>query len=212
MDKQRFESLWNRCRTGSGAGAHAEDVYEEVQAYYSEPGRHYHTPTHIEHCLSQFDLAADEMDDPDAVEMAIWFHDLVFDANASDNELQSARRFVELAGDAMAPDFKTKVYDLIMATAPPRLPKTNDEKFMLDIDLSSFGLPWQDFVRDSTAVRRESPELSDAEFFPGQRAFLESLVSREHFYFTDFFRSRIEDTARRNIKRHLKSLREKGIV
>lgn len=212
MDKQRFKSLWERCQTAEGKGASADDVFEEVQAYYSEPGRHYHTPMHIEHCLRQFDLATDEMDDADAVEMAIWFHDLVFNVSAKDNELQSARRFVELAGESMPPEFKTKVYDLIMATAPPRMPKTNDEKFMLDIDLSSFGLPWDDFVRDSTAVRKESPQLSDAEFFPGQRAFLESLVSREHFYFTDFFRSRIEETARNNIKRHLKSLREKGVA
>jgi predicted metal-dependent HD superfamily phosphohydrolase len=65
-------------------------------------------------------------------------------------------------------------------------------------------------LRDSIAVRQESPQLSDAEFFPGQRAFLESLVSREHFYFTEFFRSRIEDTARSNINRYLKNLREQG--
>jgi predicted metal-dependent HD superfamily phosphohydrolase len=212
MDKQRFISLWNRCQTGDGAGADAVDVFDEVNAYYSEPGRYYHTPKHVEHCLRQFDQAADRMDDADAVEMAIWFHDLVFDVSAADNEAQSARRFVELADESMAPEFKTRVYDLIMATAHPRLPKTTDQEFMLDIDLSSFGLPWEDFVRDSTAVRQESLELSDAEFFPGQRAFLESLVGREHFYFTEFFRSRIEDTARSNIRRHLKNLREKGIT
>lgn len=212
MNKQRFIDLWSKCQIASGAGGDAHDVYAEVLAYYSEPGRHYHTPKHIEHCLRQFDLATSEMDDPDAVEMAIWFHDLVFDITADDNELRSARRFVELAGDSMDSQFKTKVYDLILATAPPRQPKTKDEKFMLDIDLSSFGLPWEEFVRDSTAVRQESAQLSDEKFFPGQRAFLESLVSREHFYFTDFFRSRIEETARNNIRRHLKSLREKGIA
>ena len=212
MNKQRFISLWNRCQGASSAGCDAHDVYAEILAYYSEPGRHYHTPKHIEHCLRQFDLASSEMDDPDAVEMSIWFHDLVFDITADDNELRSARRFVELAGESMDSEFKSKVYDLIMATAPPRQPKTKDEKFMLDIDLSSFGLPWEDFVRDSTAVREESARLSDAEFFPGQRAFLESLISREHFYFTDFFRSRIEETARTNIRRHLESLREKGIA
>ena len=212
MDKQRFIDLWNRCQTTGGAGCDARDVFPEVLAYYSEPGRHYHTPKHIEHCLKQLDLASSEMDDADAVEMAIWFHDLVFDVTKDDNELQSARRFVELAGKSMDSEFKSKVHDLIMTTAPPRQPKTNDEKFMLDIDLSSFGLPWAEFVRDSTAVRLESSRFSDAEFFPGQRAFLESLLKREHFYFTEFFRSRIEDTARSNIRRHLESLREKGIA
>jgi predicted metal-dependent HD superfamily phosphohydrolase len=204
--------LWNRCQTGDGAGADAGAVFDEVQAYYSEPGRHYHTPNHIDHCIRQFDLAVTEMDDADAVEMAIWFHDLVFENDANDNELQSARRFAELADESMDAGFKSRVYDLIMATAPPRQAKTNDEGFMLDIDLSSFGLPWDDFVRDSQAVRQESPQLSDAEFFPGQRAFLESLVNREHFYFTEFFRSRIEDTARDNIRRHLRNLSEKGVV
>jgi len=185
-------------------------VYKEVKDFYSEPGRHYHTPKHIEHCLAQFDLVVDKLDNPDAVEVAIWFHDLVFEANADDNELQSARRFVELANDSMEGEFKTTVYDLIIATAPPRMPKTTDQKFMLDIDLSSFGLPWKDMLRDSIAVRQESPQLSDAEFFPGQRAFLESLVKREHFYFTEFFRSRIEETARSNINRYLENLRAQG--
>lgn len=208
MDKQRFKSLWNRCKTGDGVDA--DEVYEELREHYSESGRHYHTPKHIEHCLAQFDLVADELEVADAVEMALWFHDLIFDLDANDNELQSARRFMELAGDSMQSEFKTRVRDLILATAPPRMPKTKDEKFMLDIDLSSFGLPWKDMLRDSIAVRKESPQLTDAEFFPGQRAFLESLVNREHFYFTEFFRSRIEDSARRNIERYLKNLRAQG--
>ncbi len=212
MNKQRFTSLWSRCQSGDGAGARGGDVYKELHDFYSEPGRHYHTPNHIEHCLVQFDLVAGEMENADAVEMAVWFHDLIFDIDANDNELQSARRFVELANDSMEAEFKTRVYDLIMATAPPRLPKTSDQKFMLDIDLSSFGLPWNDFVRDSVAVREESPQLSDAEFYPGQLAFLESLVSREHFYFTEFFRSRIEETARKNINRHLQILHDQGIA
>lgn len=210
MDKQRFISLWSRCQTDDGAGVDASQVYEEVHDYYSEAGRHYHTPKHIDHCLAQFDISSAEMEDADAVEMAIWFHDLIFEPNADDNEVRSARRFVELAGSAMKAEFKSRVYDLIMATAPPRMPKTIDQKFMLDIDLSSFGLPWDEMLRDSIAVRQESPQLVDAEFFPGQRAFLESLVEREHFYFTEFFRSRIEERARSNINRYLDNLTDKN--
>lgn len=212
MDKERFTALWRRCQTDGGTEADADAVFREVLEYYSEPGRHYHTPKHIDHCLAQFDMASAEMDDPDAVELAIWFHDLIFDVTAQDNELESARRFVELADDSMDDAFKTRVYDLIMATAAPRVPRTTDQEFMLDIDLSSFGLPWEEMLRDSIAVRKESSRLSDEEFFPGQRAFLESLVGREHFYFTDFFRSRIEDTARENIERYLENLRDDGVI
>lgn len=195
-----------------GGGEAPEVVFEELERGYSESGRHYHTPAHIDHCLAQFDQATADMVDPDAVEMAIWFHDLVYDARAEDNELRSAERFLELAGESLEPEFKSKVYDLIMVTAHPGYPKSTDEKFMVDIDLSSFGLPWEEFLRDSVAVREEFAHLSDPEFYPRQRAFLESLLDRGSFYLTDFFRGRLESSARENIRRHLEGLRDRGVA
>ena len=96
------------------------------------------------------------------MEMAIWFHDLIFDVNVDDNLLQSARRFVELANKSMNAEFKTRVYDLIMATAPPRLPKTGDQEFMLDVDLSSFGPPWDSSRTTATKSPSFPPSYSPA--------------------------------------------------
>jgi predicted metal-dependent HD superfamily phosphohydrolase len=203
VDRQRFTSLWKRSQSGGGSNADADDVFQELHGLYSEPGRFYHTPEHIEHCLRQLDQAASHLDDPDSVEIAIWFHDLIYDTRASDNEQRSADRFLELAGKSMDSSFKSKVHDLIMVTVHPGLPQTSDQQFMVDIDLSSFGLPWEDFVRDSDAVRGEFPHLADTEFFPRHRAFVKSLLSRPNFYFTDFFRSRLEKRARSNIQRYL---------
>ena len=197
MDRQRFEALWSR-RIGDGAGA----VLDELDALYSEPHRRYHTAAHIEHCLRQFDLAADRMDEPDAVEMALWFHDAIYDIPGPENELRSAELFAARAGGRGSEQFRAKVHRLIMATChldPP--PATLDESFMVDIDLSSFGLPWEEFLRDSRAVRAELPHLTDAEFYPRQKKFLESLASRPVFCFTEFFRDRHEARARMNIER-----------
>ena len=212
VDKRRFTALWERCRTRPGPGADASEVFDEVQSYYRGSGRFYHTPSHIDHCLKMFDEARGEMDDPDAVEMAIWFHDLVYDSSAKDNELKSAKRFLELAGQSMDEEFKSRVYDLIMVTVHPGSPRDGDQKFMIDIDLSSFGLPWKEFTRDSIAVREEFRHMSDEEFFPRQRDFLETLLKRDYFYHTDFFRARRERAARANIERYLKGLREKGVA
>ena len=197
MDRKRFEALWSR-RVGDGAGA----VFDELETLYGEPHRRYHTTAHIEHCLRQFDLAAGAMDEPDAVEMALWFHDAIYAVPGPENELRSAELFAARAAGRGSEQFRSTVHRLIMATChldPP--PATLDESFMVDIDLSSFGLPWEEFLQDSRAVRAELPHLTDAEFYPRQRKFLESLASRPAFCFTEFFRDRHEARARMNIER-----------
>ncbi len=205
MDRPRFELLWRR-RIGGDAGA----VFDQIDALYREPHRRYHTAAHIEHCLRQFDLAADRMDEPDAVEMALWFHDAIYDIPVRDNELRSAALFTARAGGRGAEKFRSNVYDLIMATThlePP--PRTRDESFMLDIDLSSFGRPWEEFLDDSRSVRAELAHLSDAEFASRQKKFLASLAARPVFCFTEFFRERHEARARANIER-LRAMLEAG--
>ena len=197
LDRRRFEALWSRC-IGTGAGA----VFDELDVLYGEPHRRYHAAAHIDHCLRQFDLAAGAMDEPDAVEMALWFHDAIYDIPGDENELLSAELFAARTEGRGPEAFRSKVYRLVMATAHIRTsPETLDESFVVDIDLSSFGRSWEEFVDDSRAVRAEHPHVPDAEFHPRQRKFLESLVARPTLYSTEFFRTRLEARARNNIER-----------
>ncbi len=211
MKEGRFKSLWDRCANSSAADRGAE-IYGQLKARYMEPHRRYHTPVHIAHCLNQFDLAREHMDEPDAVEMAIWFHDVIYESKSTDNELKSAELFTELAGSNVSAEFNSRVRDLIMVTVHRQLPETGDEKFVVDIDLSSFGLPWDRFLKDSEGVREEFPHLSDREFYPGQKVFMESLISRKNFCFTKFFRDRHEDTARDNISKYFDKLKQRGLI
>ena len=205
MDRERFERLWERC-IGGGASA----VFDELDALYREPHRRYHTSAHVEHCLRCFDLAADRMDEPDAVEMALWFHDAVYDVPTEENELRSAELFAARAGGRGSERFRSKVHRLIMVTTHREPPETLDESFIVDIDLSSFGLPWEEFLRDSLAVREEFPLVPDAEFYPRHRKFVESLVARPAFCFTEFFRNRHEARARKNIERIFARIEARG--
>ena len=209
MTRERFTALWNRCLV-PGASTPALPVYEELLHRYSEPHRYYHTPEHIGHCLRQLDFAVELMDDANAVEMGLWFHDVIYDPQASDNELKSAELFVKLADDDVPTEFRQSVHDLIMVTMHPEEPSSLDEQFMVDIDLSSFGLPWDTFQRHSEAVRKEYAHLSDEQFYPNQIGFLRSLIARPTFFFTDFFRARYEVTARENIGRHVEELCARG--
>lgn len=206
LSLERFAAPWDR-RAVRDAGADAADVHAELLRRYCEPGRAYHTPAHIAHCLGFFDLARDHMDDPDAVEIGLWFHDAIYEAGSPDNEHESALLFRERAGDRFDPAFADTVYALVMVTRHQEEPRTTDQRFIVDIDLSSFGLPWEQFRSDSDAVREEFAHLPDAEFYPAQIAFLERLGARKPFFHTEFFRQRHERCAAENIPRYLAELR-----
>jgi predicted metal-dependent HD superfamily phosphohydrolase len=211
LRERRFISLWERCAR-SDSDARGAEIYRDLKKRYSESHRRYHTPAHIAHCLKLFDLSRHKMDEPDTVEMSIWFHDVIYDAKASDNEERSAKYFSQTCGQDIDGQLQSKVRDLIIATIHKELPLTPDGKYMVDIDLSSFGLPWDKFFQDSEAVREEFSHLNDAEFYSAQKKFLESLLAREHFCFTEFFRQRHEKTARENIQRYLESLEKQRLA
>lgn len=210
MDKRRFEQLWSRCTDSCGDMG---GLFVEVARSYGEGHRRYHTPEHVEHCLDQFDAARPLMDDPDSVELALWYHDIIYDVVRRDNEARSADLFEQRAREGMSAERVRTVRDLIMVTVHSRvLPASADEGYMVDIDLSSFGLPWERFLVDSVAVRDEFGHLSDEEFYARQRNFLVALLEREHFCCTSFFRARHEDQARKNIARYLEVMASKGLI
>ncbi|NIR31937.1 MAG: hypothetical protein GWN84_22045 [Gammaproteobacteria bacterium] len=187
-------------------------VYRDLAAHYAEPHRHYHTLDHIEQCLRQFDLAAERMEEPHAVEMALWFHDVIYQPAAKDNELRSAQLFAQQAGGAFEPHFTQRVFDLVLVTTHRAVPAVQDDGYMVDIDLSGFGMDWASFKADSEAIRKEFAHVPDEAFYPRQAGFLRALLERPRFYFTDFFRDRYERNARENIARCLDELGARGLV
>jgi predicted metal-dependent HD superfamily phosphohydrolase len=210
MDMRRFEQLWHRC---AGQSIDVSERFAELETRYVEPHRRYHTPEHIEHCLAQFDAGCSAMDNADAVELAVWYHDVVYDIGSADNEARSAQLFARQAQGDLSAELIRTVVDLIMVTMHlEKSPETADQAYLVDIDLSSFGLPWERFLRDSVAVRDEFPNLSDEVFYPQQHIFLGALLKREHFCFTELYRQRHELQARENITLYLQNLVDQGVL
>jgi predicted metal-dependent HD superfamily phosphohydrolase len=142
--------------------------------------------------------------------MAVWFHDAIYDPRAQDNEQKSAELFVRLADGDFEPAFAREVNELILVTRHDKPPDTKAEKLVVDVDLSSFGLPWEDFTRDSDAVRQEYAHLPDHRFHRYQVRFMSSLLARPSLYGTGYFREHYEVAARSNIRRYLASLASLG--
>ena len=208
--KARFMALWVRC-VRSDTSANAGLVYNRLVELYGEPHRHYHTLEHIKHCLDEFDQARTLMPEPDSVELALWFHDAIYQAGALDNERHSADLFRHYSSSGQADAaLQQRVDELIMVTTHRGCPNRIDEQFIVDIDLSSFGLPWKQFMQDGQCIRAEFPHLMDDLYYAQHLHFLQGLQARPFFFFTDCFRQRYESTARGNIQRLMAELLERG--
>lgn len=192
---ERFAGLLRRM----GAGERRDAVYPALADQYAEPGRYYHNLDHVLQCLGAMDGVRDRLADPDAVELALWFHDVVYDPDCHDNELRSALMFDRLLGVHLPTDRADRVHAMIMATVHPSGARDSDERFVADIDLSGLGLPWPKFFGDTKALRRECRHLTDTEFQLGTRAFFRKLLARPNIYLTDYFRESYGKQARRNI-------------
>lgn len=204
--RERFEALWRRNLLDS-ANDDAAAIYQRIEAAYAEPQRFYHTIEHVEHCLAMFDDCRALLNLPDAVELAIWFHDAIFIPGNPDNEARSAVLYQEVAAQAHPEDFCARIPRMIMATLHDGDALDDDDTlYLVDIDLSSFGLPWDEFLRDSQNLRRESQATPDEEFYRGQSAFQRNLLAREQFFLTEFFRLRYETRARDNLARYFEQM------
>jgi predicted metal-dependent HD superfamily phosphohydrolase len=74
------------------------------------------------------------------VELAIWFHDAIYDTHSQENEERSAelasRRILEAGGGA---DLVKSVVGLILATKAHDAALIQDAALLIDVDLSILG-------------------------------------------------------------------------
>lgn len=203
----RFEAVWRR---HSDADRHGAEIGMALLEFYNQPERCYHTMEHIDFCLELFDKVSDQCINPDAVELAIWFHDAVYNFPVTDNEQLSAEYFLEVTSGYLPEPMCENVYQQVLATSHKVQPADKDQQILVDIDLSSFGRPWEQFLRDGKNVRRELVYLDDDEFYPGQISFMKELIDRENFYNTPWFQQQFEGTARHNLSLYIESLVRQG--
>jgi predicted metal-dependent HD superfamily phosphohydrolase len=204
----RFADLWRR-RVASPPSPDGVTVHAELCRLYTAPYRRYHNLGHIQDCLRLADEVAPLLVDRDAVEFGLWFHDAVYDTGVTTNEWRSAELFLERSAGASFV-FRHRVCGHILATRHMVKARGNDRCFLVDIDLSGFGAPWEEFMRNGALLREESSNQPDARYHAGQVMFLSALQQRPHFFQTEYFRDRYEAIARANVTRLLGELRAMG--
>ena len=168
-DKQlaeRFCELWLR---HAGLKAQPEPVWDLLARHYREPHRFYHNLDHIVHCLGELDAARAELEEFDATEMAIWFHDVIYHYGAKDNETLSAHTFRDLAEPAMPAPFINRVCEFIIATQHTGSAWDTGAAFVSIPTCPVSGLPWR-LPGRLDALRLEAPNVTDEQYYAGRAA------------------------------------------
>jgi predicted metal-dependent HD superfamily phosphohydrolase len=180
-------------------------------AAYSTPGRYYHTLKHLDGVLSTIEILQGYTNNLAAVQLAAWFHDVVYDTEAQDNEERSADYAFDLLSNLAIPESTiTTVTRLILDTKNHQAAMDDyDSQVLLDADLAILATDSVEYKEYAHAIRQEYGWVADADYITGRQQVLERFLVRSRIYFTPLMSEFAEPSARGNIQGEIQSLSEK---
>jgi len=138
---------WQRCWSALGTQGDGIPLMQKLVAAYEEPHRKYHTVQHLAECLTLLEDHRHLALAPAEVEIALWFHDAIYDTRAADNEAMSAKwAEAELVQAGVAAEPIKHVTRHILATRHAVVPQGADQMLLVDIDLAILGAARPRFV------------------------------------------------------------------
>lgn len=213
----RFIDLWQ------GMGVNHPDLAAAANALilrYEDPKRAYHNRTHLEDVLQKLDWAktalqeSGELQELDSaarlrmfqtIELALWYHDAIYDAKAKSNEAKS-RDLMKRDAERyhLVPAFVSDAARLIDLTAHHSRADKLYECIMVDCDLAILGADKQAFKKYDDGIRREYAHVPDTLYKPGRAKVLRHFLNQSPIFKTKAFASRYEQTARQNLAQALR--------
>jgi len=202
-----LHARWNAVWTAMDLRRPQVATIEQLLANYSDPGRFYHTVKHLEECFSYLDHSRHLATYPAEVELALWFHDAIYDTHSKDSEERSASWAADVLWESGArPEVVRRVRELVLATKHDAKPIGADACLLVDIDLSILGTPTERFDEYEAQVRQEYHWVPEVQFRDGRQKILRALLARGNIYSTELFRSSLEANAKSNLQRSLTHL------
>ena len=203
------------------ADAAIEAVGLDLIARYEEPHRRYHTVRHLTEVLDVVDELADEADDLDAVRLAAWFHDAVYESGAShatDDTSNASNESDELSESLSNEEASARLAELVLpglGVPAPRVAEVarlvrlterhsadegdRNAAVLFDADLAILAADSARYDEYAKSVREEYREIRDDLFRPGRAQILEALLSNPSLYRTAAAHARFESPARANV-------------
>jgi|SRR5262245_4299795 len=197
---------WRQMWAALGAPAD-EALLRELIARYAEPHRKYHTMQHLGECFGKLQELRALADKPAEIELALWFHDAIYDTKRKDNEKKSAQwAQASVLAAGLPAAVGDRVYRLVMTTRHNAVPEAIDEQVLVDVDLSILGASAERFHEYEQQVREEYSWVPAPLFRRERRKVLEDFLKRRTVFQTQQFIAAYEAQARENLSRSVRKL------
>lgn len=200
--RSRWLQTWKELGAAPAAG-----LFDELISRYSEPHRRYHSVRHLEECFAKLDEVRSLAEHPGEIELALWFHDAIYDTHRQDNEARSAdwarSSLLDAGGSGIAGD---RFHALVLITRHAALPQGTDAQILVDVDLSILGANAERFDEYEQQIREAYRWVPEFVFRRKRKAILEEFLARPTIFNTRHFIERYEQQARSNLPRSLQRL------
>lgn len=177
-----------------------QKVFNKLIAAYSEKQRAYHTLQHLYECLVLLESIRSDLNDVNAVLLALWFHDAVYDPQAKDNELKSAELFEQYLAQDLSIDIVEKIKLWIIATQKHEATNELDLQFLLDIDLAILAASSDRFAEYERQIQKEYAWVDPDIYLIKRKQVLAHFYQTEPLYQTEYFQQNFEQRAKENLK------------
>ncbi len=187
------------------------DLIPALQEPYDATGRAYHNWSHMQSLLNLYQDLLAVFRDPATVEIALYYHGVIYVPGSKANESDSAEAMIqELSGRARAEEI-TAAATIINATAVHAVPDGTNQSLaedcalFLDMDLAILSTDAATFDAYDHNIRQEFSMVPDEIYHPGRRKIMQSFLERDRIYLTDRFHvshdARARETLRRLVER-----------
>ena len=209
MSSSSLKERWDHLFSGftSSTNRSVDEVWDHITKSYGAPERKYHNLEHLQEMFEEFDRIKEEISQPDAVALAIFFHDVYYDPTGNRNEEESAALAEEILSDFNFDQRLIKeVKSLILATKTGSFPINSDQRFMVDIDRSILGKSPDKYANYRNQIRQEYSLYPEKAFLIGRKHFIRSLLGNASIYLTTPFKERLEKQAIKNLTEELNTI------
>lgn len=188
-------------------------TFNQIVEAYSTPNRYYHNLEHIYNVLKVIQTLESETKyfETKTVEFAAWFHDIVYNTKAKDNEEKSAEYAGKIFLSLSIPSIVIKNVKKLILQTKNHYASINDldAQILLDADLAILGSNPDEYIKYTQAIRLEYIWVPETEYFAARKQILENFLQRDNIYFTQFMQQTKEKIAQNNLETEIKRILQK---